>query len=162
LASVEPFPYNGDFDKPRGQNSTPVSVFIATFHVFMVFTLAATVRTRERVYDFAPNQFYRVAMSVAPETFSSTSIASLQATLFLAVHSLRTPAELNIWTLTYVAMAHCIDLGLHRNPREGQLSRTAITTRQMIFYCVYNLDRYDIFFQIEVSSIPVYSLFVDL
>ncbi|KIW08195.1 hypothetical protein, variant [Verruconis gallopava] len=138
---LEPFPYNGDFEQFRGQNATPISIFTATFHIFMVFTLASIIRTREKTFDFAPNQFYKVAMAAAEQTFSTVSIASLQATLCLAVHSLLNPAEVNIWTLTHIAMAHCVDLGLHRDPRVGELSGTAITVRRTLFYYVYHLDR---------------------
>lgn len=143
VATVEPFAYNGEFALSRGVNCTPVSIFTATFHVFMAFTLAATVRTRQRMYDFAPAQFYRAATSVAHQCFSNTSVATLQAILFAAVHSLLSPTEMNIWTLTYTAMAQCIDLGLHRMPTEGDgISRAAALTRKMVFFTVYHLDRY--------------------
>lgn len=141
--SVPPFAYNGEFDVSRTSQCTPISIFTATFHVFMVFTLAATVRTRQRTYDFAPNQFYRIAMSASQHCFSSTSVPSLQATLLLAVYSLLSPAELNIWTLTYIAMAHCVDLGLHRTPNiDSGLSQPALLVRKMLFFSVYHLDRY--------------------
>lgn len=108
----------------------------------MVFTLAATVRTRQRMYDFAPDQFYRAATSVAHYCFSDTSVASLQAILLLAVHSLLSPTEMNIWTLAYTAMAQCIDLGLHRMPAGGDgVSGAAALTRKMVFFNVYHLDR---------------------
>jgi hypothetical protein len=141
-ASVRPFAYNGEYERSRNVDCTPITVFTATFHVFMVFTLAATVRTRQRAYDFAPNQFYRVAMTADQHCFSNTSLASLQATLLLAVHSLLSPTELNIWTLTYVSMAHCVDLGLHRRiSNDSGLSSAAVLTRKMLFFCVYHLDR---------------------
>jgi hypothetical protein len=142
VAPVRPFAYNGEYERSRNLDCTPISVFTATFHVFMVFALAATVRTRQRAYDFAPNQFYRVAMIADQHCFSNTSLASLQASLLLAVHSLLSPTELNIWTLTYVSMAHCVDLGLHRSVGEGSgLSHAATLTRKMLFFCVYHLDR---------------------
>ncbi|KAF2622140.1 hypothetical protein BU25DRAFT_215798 [Macroventuria anomochaeta] len=141
-ASVRPFAYNGEYERSRNVDCTPITVFTATFHAFMVFTLAATVRTRQRAYDFAPNQFYRVAMTADQHCFSTTSLASLQATLLLAVHSLLSPTELNVWTLTYVSMAHCVDLGLHRSiSNDRGLSRTAILTRKLLFFSVYHLDR---------------------
>lgn len=142
VTAVEPFAYNGEFALSRGVNCTPISIFTATFHVFMVFTLAATVRTRQRMYDFAPDQFYRAATSVAHYCFSDTSVASLQAILLLAVHSLLSPTEMNIWTLAYTAMAQCIDLGLHRMPAGGDgVSGAAALTRKMVFFNVYHLDR---------------------
>lgn len=140
---VRPFAYNGEYERSRNIDCTPITVFTATFHIFMVFTLAATVRTRQRAYDFAPNQFYRVAMTADQHCFSYTSLASLQATLLLAVHSLLSPTELNIWTLTYVSMAHCVDLGLHRSISDDRgLSPAAILTRKLLFFSVYHLDRY--------------------
>jgi hypothetical protein len=140
--SVPTFTYNGEFERSRDMDRTPITVFTATFHVFMVFTLAAIVRTRQRAYDFAPNQFYRVAMTADQHCFSHTSLASLQATLLLAVHSLLNPTELNIWTLTYVSMAHCVDLGLHRNVSDDHgLSSAAVLTRKLLFFSVYHLDR---------------------
>lgn len=148
-SEIDSFSYNGEFDLSRNRRCTPLSIFTATFHVFMVFTLAATVRTRQRIYDFAPNQFYRVAISAVQNCFSDTSLASLQSTLLLAVYSLLSPAELNIWTLTYVAMAHCIDLGLHRTPStESGATPQALLMRKMVFFSVYHLDRY-------VSSMPM-------
>jgi hypothetical protein len=139
---LEPFAYNGEFAPSRGVNCTPISIFTATFHIFMIFTLAATVRTRQRMYDFAPDQFYRAATSVSHHCFSITSVATIQAILLLAVHSLLSPTEMNIWTLTYTAMAQCIDLGLHRMPaNSGSGSSTAVLTRKLIFFNVYHLDR---------------------
>lgn len=142
-ASVQAFAYNGEIERIQGVDCTPISVFTATFHVFMVFTLAATVRTHQRAFDFAPNQFYRVAMTADQHCFSETSLASLQATLLLAVHSLLGPTGLNIWTLTYVSMAHCVDLGLHRSVSDDRgLSPAAVVTRKLVFFTVYHLDRY--------------------
>ncbi|KAJ8107845.1 hypothetical protein OPT61_g8584 [Boeremia exigua] len=142
VASVQPFAYNGEYERSRNIDSTPITIFTATFHVFMVFTLAATVRTRQGAYDFAPNQFYRVAMTADQHCLSNTSVASLQAALLLTVHSLLSPTELNIWTLTYVSMAHCVDLGLHRNLSDDcGLSRAAVLTRKLVFFSVYHLDR---------------------
>lgn len=142
VTTIEPFAYNGEFSHSRGVNHIPVSIFTATFHVFMTFTLAATIRTRQRTYDFAPDQFYRVATSVAHLCFSNTSVATLQAILLAAVHSMLTPTEVNIWTLTYTAMAQCIDLGLHRMLRnEDDASIATVLTRKMVFFSVYHLDR---------------------
>ena len=139
LCTVETFTYNGEADMEH----TSISVFMATFHVYMVFALAAAIRTRRRLFDFAPDQFYRVALSLGHHCFSITSLASIQAILLMAVHSLVGPAEVNIWTLTYLAMAHCIDLGLHRSPSPTDgVSKPAVLVRKMTFFSVYHLDRY--------------------
>jgi hypothetical protein len=138
---MKPFAFNGELGTPTDRTSTPITIYIAAFHVFMVLNLAATMRTRARDFEFAPAQFYRAAMSVSQQCFSGISLPSLQAILLLTIHTLLAPAEMNIWTLVHVCMAHCIDLGLHREPNSHDLNAAARNTRRLVFHCIYSLDR---------------------
>lgn len=125
-----------------GNDSTPIPIFTAVFHVFMVFSLAATVITRKKNFDYSPIQFYRMAMLTASECFSGISVPALQAVLLLAIQGIIEPAGLNIWTLVHISMSHCIDLGLHREPSDPSgLSPVALAVRRLIFHTVYSLDR---------------------
>ncbi|KAE8347499.1 hypothetical protein BDV24DRAFT_173315 [Aspergillus arachidicola] len=142
IDTINTFSYNGRYDITAGNEITPISVFTATFHVFMVFSLAATVMTRNRSFDHSPDKYYRIAMSAASECFCSISMPALQGVLLLMVQGLIGPAAINIWTLSYIATSHCIDLGLHREPTDhSELSPTALTIRRLIFHTVYSLDR---------------------
>jgi hypothetical protein len=141
LHDLDSFSYNGKLDHFAGHNATPISIFTAVFHISMAFSLAATVLTRKKNYDFSPARFQRMAMSTASETFSNISVTSLQAILLLTVQSLVEPAGINVWTLTHIAISHCIDLGLHREPTESEVPRDATTILRFIFYTVYSLDR---------------------
>lgn len=144
ILGINRFPYNGKFDMMAGKETTPISIFTAVFHVFMVFSLAATVLTRKKNYEYSPSRFYHTAMSVASECFSSTSVSALQAILLMAVQSMIGPAGINIWTLSHLAMSHCIDLGLHREPNDSTESLScSLSIRRLIFYTVYSLDRYE-------------------
>ena len=125
-----------------GNDSTPIPIFTAVFHVFMVFSLAATVITRKKNFDYSPIRFYRMAMLTASECFSGISVPALQAVLLLAIQGMIEPAGLNIWTLVHISMSHCIDLGLHREPSDpSDLSPVALAVRRLIFHTVYSLDR---------------------
>jgi len=141
IDSVDPFSYNGRMDVVAGYISTPISITSAVFHVFMAFSLSAAILTRKKNYDYPPTRFHRMAMSTASETFSNISVTSLQAILLLAVQSLTEPAAVNLWTLTHIAMSHCIDLGLHREPSESNMPAGARAMLRFIFYTVYSLDR---------------------
>ncbi|GLB05128.1 hypothetical protein AtubIFM57258_011164 [Aspergillus tubingensis] len=142
MEGLEPFEYNGMADHENGKPSTPISVFTAVFHVFMVFSLAATVLTRKKSFDYSPTKFYRMALAETSSCFSSVSVTSLQGILLLAIHSMICPAGLNIWTLAHIAMSHCIDLGLHREPSPSAgISRTSLAVKRLIFYTTYSLDR---------------------
>ncbi|KAI3006467.1 transcriptional regulator family: Fungal Specific TF [Aspergillus niger] len=63
MEGLEPFEYNGMADKESGKQSTPITVFTAVVHVFMVFSLAATVLTRKKNFDYSPTKFYRMALA---------------------------------------------------------------------------------------------------
>lgn len=142
IHDIDSFPYNGKIDMLAGQKLTPISVFTAVFHVFMAMSLAATVLTRKKNYDFSPSRFHSVAISTASECFSSISTPALQAILLLAVQSTIEPAGLSVWTLSHLAMSHCVDLGLHREPSDNsETSSCANTVRRFIFYTIYSLDR---------------------
>ncbi|KAL4951879.1 hypothetical protein BDW69DRAFT_185997 [Aspergillus filifer] len=139
---MPPFSYNGRYDKVGEKDVTPISLFTAVLHVFMVFSLAATVLTRNKNFDFSPIRFYKVAAGAAPECLSSISLSALQSVLLFTLQGMMTPTNLNIWTLVHVAMSHCIDLGLHREPRDVvDMTSTSLLTRRFVFYTVYDLDR---------------------
>ena len=139
--SMKSFYFNGEIGTVADRTHPPITIHTAAFHVFMVLNLAATMRTRARDFEFAPAQFYRAAMAVSQECFSGTSLPSLQGVLLLTIHTLLAPAEMNIWTLVHVCMAHCIDLGLHREPKQRELNAVARNTRRFVFHCIYSLDR---------------------
>lgn len=126
-----------------GNEFTSISISTAVFHVFMVFSLAATVVTRKKNFGHPPIRFYRMAMLAASVCFSNISVSSLQGVLLLAIQGITEPAGLNIWTLVHVAMSHCVDLGLHREP-SGQFDLPPVTlaVRRLIFYTICSLDRY--------------------
>ncbi|KAH8704854.1 putative Zn(II)2Cys6 transcription factor [Talaromyces proteolyticus] len=142
IEGITPFPYNGRLEITGDQNFIPITIFTATFHVFMVFSLAATLLTRNKIFDFSPTRFHQVAINTATEGISSISLSSLQSILLLIVQGMIGPADFNIWTLSHIAMSYCIDLGLHREPTAfTDISPTTLILRKLIFYTVYNLDR---------------------
>lgn len=137
--TLSPFPYNGEIYATKSQPGTPISLPAAMFHCFMIFTLAATIRLGGSQNEFAPAPFFRIAKKVALDALSDSSIPGLQGVYLLAVHALMTPANLNVWTLTYVCMAHAIELGIHRE--QESLPPAAKTTRSLLFHSIYSLDR---------------------
>ncbi|KAJ5572752.1 hypothetical protein N7450_009736 [Penicillium hetheringtonii] len=141
ISSIDPFGYNGKMEFIAGRHYTPISIFTAVFHCFTVFSLSATILTRQKIFDHSPSRFQRMAMSAASETFSSISIPSLQAVLLLTVQSLIEPAGMNVWTLSCIAMSHCIDLGLQREPGDSDIPGPTKVLQRFLFYTVYSMDR---------------------
>ncbi|RAH79712.1 hypothetical protein BO86DRAFT_449496 [Aspergillus japonicus CBS 114.51] len=139
---MEPFSYNGRFDKVADDDTTPIAIFAAALHVFMVLSLAATILTRNKNFEYPPARFYAIASTAAAECLSGISVTALQSILLFIVQGMVGPTNLSIWTLVHIAMSHAIDLGLHREPKDdADNSPTALALRRLIFYTVYNLDR---------------------
>lgn len=142
-SSVQDFRWNGQLPCPFNAAGKNVPLPVVAFIIFMIFNVAAIVKIRARNYEFSPARFYRAALKVSGDCFSQISVSSIQAIVVLIIHSILTPAEVNLWTLVHIAMAQVVELGLHREPQqadEGQKSVHQIHT--FLFYVVYSLDRF--------------------
>lgn len=141
-ASVHPFSFNGEDYISNGQSLVPISVHIAAFQLLMALSIGATLQIRSRRYSHNPKIFFNAAMGMSSRVFGSISLPVLQCVLLVIVHSLIDPDGYDAWTLTHVAMAHSVDLGLHREASDSGLFSTSIMEmRRRVFFCVYSLDR---------------------
>lgn len=140
--TVQPFDYNGEEHISNGRKLIPIPVHVAAFQLFLVLSIGAILQIRRRLYYHVPGRFFSSALSLSNHVFSGTSLPSLQALLLLLVHSLVEPGGPDIWTLTHLAMAHCVDLGFHREVGENmKFSRVAVEMRRRVFYSIYSFDR---------------------
>ncbi|KAK1598471.1 uncharacterized protein LY79DRAFT_656148 [Colletotrichum navitas] len=142
-SSVQAFRWNGRQRTPNGQGFHSVPMPVVAFILFMVFNIAAIVKVRSRVYEFPPERFYRAALYFSRDCFSQISLSSIQALVTLIVHSIMTPAEVNLFTLVHIGLAHCIELGIHREPPPAadpnDIKYQQI--RRLAFFTIYSLDR---------------------
>ncbi|EXF75657.1 hypothetical protein CFIO01_04590 [Colletotrichum fioriniae PJ7] len=115
-SSVQTFRWNGQQITPSDQGAQAVPMPVIAFTLFMVFNIAAIMKIRSRIYEFPPERFYRAALHFSKDCFSQISLSSIQALVTLIVHSMLTPAEVNLFTLIHIALAHCVELGIHREP----------------------------------------------
>nr|XP_036581400.1 aconitate hydratase [Colletotrichum truncatum]KAF6789751.1 aconitate hydratase [Colletotrichum truncatum] len=142
-STMQAFRWNGRQRLPGEQGLHTVPMPVVAFILFMVFNIAAVVKIRSRVYEFPPERFYRAALHFSKDCFSQISLSSIQALVVLIIHSMITPAEVNLWTLIHVALAHCVELGIHREPpapaQPGDYENQQI--RRLVFFTIYSLDR---------------------
>lgn len=102
----------------------------------------SNVTDSSRRYSHNPKIFFHSAIDLSNRVFGSVSLPSLQSILLVVVHSLINPGGCDVWTLTHIAMAHAVDLGIHLEAStSGLFSSTAIELRRRVFFCVYSLDR---------------------
>ncbi|RDW61670.1 hypothetical protein BP5796_11562 [Coleophoma crateriformis] len=140
--NIPPFPYNGEEYILQGQKLITISAHVAAFQLLIALSIGATLQIRSRKYTHNPKAFFNSAISISNHVFDSISLPVLQAVLLTIVHSLIDPDGCDAWTLTHIAMAHAVDLGIHREVSRSsdRFSPTSIEIRRRVFYCVYSLD----------------------
>ncbi|KAJ3540161.1 hypothetical protein NM208_g5185 [Fusarium decemcellulare] len=140
--TMPPFRWNGRQVVPGVSEDHGVTLPVIAFILFMVFNIAAVVKVRTRVYEFPPQRFYRAAVHFSKDAFSQISLSTIQALVMLVNHSMLTPAEINLWTLVHLALAHCVELGIHRELHSEQPEDFALQQiRRFTFFTIYSLDR---------------------
>ncbi|POS75508.1 hypothetical protein DHEL01_v206102 [Diaporthe helianthi] len=140
--SSKDFRWNGCRFDPQQPCAVSVPMPVLAFIIFMVLNIAAIVRVRARVHTLSPETFYAAALHFSQDCFSHISLSTIQALTVLLVHCLLIPAEANIWTLTHIAMAHCVELGVHRDqPPGAHFGWDHQQLRRSIFHTIYSLDR---------------------
>jgi hypothetical protein len=85
--------------------------------------------------------YFQAALQYFDHVASNTT--TIQALLFLAMYSFRSPKGLSTWHLTGLAMRTALELGLHRKtPKALQLSPFHEENKKRIWWSVYALERY--------------------
>ncbi|RAH66329.1 Zn(II)2Cys6 transcription factor [Aspergillus aculeatinus CBS 121060] len=135
------FAYNGEMEIRNGQYETSISVYAAAFHLFMIFSIASTLKMRRRQLEDSPQRLYRAAMSFSHHVLPRPSLVGIQSLVLLIAHSLMAPSGVNTWTMVHLCMANCVDIGLHREMAASPYNRLPIHIRRMVFWTVYSLDR---------------------
>lgn len=141
-ASLPGFQWNGQQIPNRHDRTSSTPLSVVAFIVFMVFNISALIQVRSRVYEYSPNKYYRAAIQFSADCFAQVSLSTIQAVAMLAIHSSYTPAEANLWTLIHIGLAHCVELGIHREytPENAEEERSQ-RLKRLIFYTIYSLDR---------------------
>lgn len=124
----------------NGPNMIPLPVI--AFILFMVFSIGAIVKVRSRVYEYSPEKLHQAALHFSKDCFTRTTPDTIQALVTIIIHGVLTPSAINAWTLTHLGVAHCIELGLHREHPSIESQDTAYRqVMRFIFYTLYSLDR---------------------
>ncbi|KAF4981502.1 hypothetical protein FZEAL_2687 [Fusarium zealandicum] len=142
-STMPSFRWNGRQIVPGASENDGVSMPVVAFILFMVFNIGAIVKVRTRIYEFPPQRFYRAAVHFSKDAFSQISLSSIQALVMLVNHTMLTPAEVNLWTLVHIALAYCVELGIHRELPEQRPSEDFAMQqiRRFTFFTIYSLDR---------------------
>jgi hypothetical protein len=90
--------------------------------------------------DFNAEAHHEAAFRNIETVLALRDIRSIQYLILLALYCLRGPRSASAWTLGGLAMRQCIEIGLHRSPRDGEVCLDG-EIRNRVFWSCYYLDR---------------------
>ncbi|KAH8893645.1 hypothetical protein GQ53DRAFT_745106 [Thozetella sp. PMI_491] len=80
-------------------------------------------------------------MKMINDGLKFTSIRSIEVTLLLAIHSMRSPSGSSVWHLSGLAIRQCLELGLHKQRNMDARYNSYIQHRKCIFWSAYIFER---------------------
>lgn len=135
---------------------------MSLFSVLMVYAIGSLVQGQSH-HDTA-EAYHAMALDRISAILDLDSLESIQALLFSAVYSIRSPAGASLWKLSGMAMRYCIELGYHLDT-ERHHRHVDLLTKEMIkrcFWVAYDIDRVAAFTLGRPVGIPEASIDVDL
>ncbi|OAA59761.1 Transcription factor [Niveomyces insectorum RCEF 264] len=94
-----------------------------------------------KVTKNTPEGHFLRAMQIIGEGLQFTSIRSIELTLLLAIHSMRSPSGTSVWHLSGLAVRQCIELGLHKQRAVDENNARLDQYRKRLFWSTYIFER---------------------
>ncbi|KAK0391830.1 hypothetical protein NLU13_1329 [Sarocladium strictum] len=93
------------------------------------------------VSSTVPEAHFLRAMEHIRQDFKFTSTKSIEVTLLLAIHSMRSPYGTSVWHLAGLAIRQCLELGLHKQRLIDHQNIQVDQYRKRLFWSVYIFER---------------------
>lgn len=135
---------------------------MAVFSALMVYSIGSLVLGQS--YLNAAEAYYSAALDRLPDILDLDSLESIQAILFCAVYSIRSPVGVSLWKISGLAIRHCIELGYHLDADKYRKNADPLTKEisKRCFWVAYDIDRVAAFTLGRPLGIPEDSIDVEL
>ncbi|KIW16527.1 hypothetical protein PV08_06582 [Exophiala spinifera] len=88
---------------------------LAVLHlVYAIGSRCLELLGSSKVSRHTPQSHFLAALRYVPEEIKWTSLRSIEITLLLGIHSMRSPSGTSVWHLCGLALRQCLELGLHK------------------------------------------------
>ncbi len=94
-----------------------------------------------KVAKHIPEGHFISAMQYVPDAIKFTSIRSIEITLLLGLHSMRSPSGASVWHLCGLALRQCLELGLHKQRSVEPHQLAEDQRRKRLFWSVFIFER---------------------
>lgn len=128
----------------------------------MVYSIGSLVLGQTH-FDSAET-YYSMALDRISAILDLDSLESIQAILFCAVYSIRSPVGVSLWKISGMAIRHCIELGYHLDGERYHRNTNPLTKEigKRCFWVAYDIDRVAAFTLGRPVGIPEDSIDVEL
>lgn len=135
---------------------------MSLFSTLMVYSIGSLV-LGQACYESAET-YYSMALDRIATILDMDSLESIQAILFCAIYSVRSPVGLSLWKVSGMAIRHCIELGYHLDPERYHRSADFLTKEmaKRCFWVAYDIDRVAAFTLGRPVGIPESAIDVEL
>lgn len=135
---------------------------MAVLSALMVYSIGSLVLGQS--YLDAAEAYYSAALDRIPGILDLDSLESIQAILFCAVYSIRSPVGVSLWKISGLAIRHCIELGYHLDADKYRKNVDPLTKEisKRCFWVAYDIDRVAAFTLGRPLGIPEDSIDVEL
>lgn len=135
---------------------------MAVFSALMVYAIGSLVLGQS--YTDAAEAYYAAALDRIASILDLDSLESIQAILFCAVYSIRSPVGVSLWKISGMAIRHCIELGYHLDADKYRRHADPLTKEisKRCFWVAYDIDRVAAFTLGRPLGIPEDSIDVEL
>lgn len=135
---------------------------ISVFSVLMVYAIGSLVQGQSH-YNSA-EKYHAMALDRFSAILDLDSLESIQAILFCAVYSVRSPVGVSLWKLSGMAIRLCIELGYHLDAEKYHRNADPLTKEmaKRCFWVAYDIDRVAAFTLGRPVGIPEASIDVEL
>lgn len=135
---------------------------MTVFSALMVYSIGSLVLGQS--HADAAEAYYSTALGRISSILDLDSLESIQAILFCAVYSIRSPLGVSLWKISGMAIRHCIELGYHLDANKYRRDTDTLTKEisKRCFWVAYDIDRVAAFTLGRPLGIPEDSIDVAL
>lgn len=135
---------------------------MAVFSALMAYSIGSLVLGQS--HADAAETYYSAALDRISTIIDLDSLESIQAILFCAIYSIRSPVGMSLWKISGMAIRHCIELGYHLDADKYRRNTDPLTKEisKRCFWVAYDIDRVAAFTLGRPLGIPEDSIDVEL
>ncbi|SCN76727.1 related to transcription activator protein acu-15 [Fusarium fujikuroi] len=126
----------------RQESASPEQIDLTIMHlVYAIGSRCLQLLQKFSISSTVSEGHFLRAMEHIRQDLKFTSAKSIEVTLLLAIHSMRSPYGISVWHLAGLAIRQCLELGLHKQRLVDRQNVELDQYRKRLFWSAYIFER---------------------